>query len=104
MPFTLMVEACVSACMPYSGNVQYKGKTSLIIWHKCRQSNGSERRGILTYIKVETNSGGFRKKDIYHLRFPFMHFYVFLCPGTMTTHAESINSDVQRGLDRHAQH
>ena len=26
----------------------------------------------------------------------FMHF----CPGTMTTHAESINSDLQRGLDR----
>ena len=26
----------------------------------------------------------------------FMHF----CPGTMTTHAESINSDLQRRLDR----
>ena len=26
----------------------------------------------------------------------FMHF----CPGTMTTHTESINSDLQRGLDR----
>ena len=22
------------------------------------------------------------------------------CPGTITTHAESINSDLQRGLDR----
>ena len=33
----------------------------------------------------------------------FMHF----CPGTITTHAESINSDLQRGLDRrllHVQH
>ena len=30
----------------------------------------------------------------------FMHF----CPGTMTTHAESINSDLQRGLDRHLRH
>ena len=29
-----------------------------------------------------------------------MHFY----PGTMTTHAESINSDLQRGLDRHLRH
>ena len=32
-----------------------------------------------------------------------MHF----CPGTITTHAESINSDLQRGLDnrlRHIQH
>ena len=28
--------------------------------------------------------------------FSFMHF----CPGTMTTQAESINSDLQRGLDR----
>ena len=25
----------------------------------------------------------------------FMHFF---CPGTMSTHAESINSDLQRGL------
>ena len=32
--------------------------------------------------------------------FLFMHFY----PGTMTTHAESINSDLQRGLDRHLRH
>ena len=29
-----------------------------------------------------------------------MHF----CPGTMTTHAESINSDLQRGLDRRLRH
>ena len=30
----------------------------------------------------------------------FMHF----CPGTMTTHAESINSDLRRGLDRRLRH
>ena len=30
----------------------------------------------------------------------FMHF----CPGTMTTHAEPINSDLQRGLDRRLRH
>ena len=29
-----------------------------------------------------------------------MHF----CPGTMTTHLESINSDLQRGLDRRLRH
>ena len=29
-----------------------------------------------------------------------MHFY----PGAMTTHAESINSDLQRGLVRHLRH
>ena len=32
--------------------------------------------------------------------FFFMHF----CPGTITTHAESINSDLQRGLDRRLRH
>ena len=31
----------------------------------------------------------------------FMHFF---CPGTMTTRAESINSDLQRGLDRRLRH
>ena len=30
----------------------------------------------------------------------FMHF----CPGTMTTHAESINLDLQRELDRGLRH
>ena len=29
-----------------------------------------------------------------------MHF----CPGTITTHAESTNSDLQRGLDRRLRH
>ena len=27
-------------------------------------------------------------------------FFMQFCPGTVTTHAESINSDLQRGLDR----
>ena len=35
-----------------------------------------------------------------HVHFFFMHF----CPGTMTTHAESTNSDLQRGLGRHLRH
>ena len=33
-----------------------------------------------------------------------MHIFMHFCPGTMTTHAESINSDLQRGLDRRLQH
>ena len=32
--------------------------------------------------------------------FLFMHF----CPGTMTTHADSINSDLQRGVERRLRH
>ena len=35
-----------------------------------------------------------------HIYIFFMHF----CPGTITTHAESINSDLQRGLDRRLRH
>ena len=31
-------------------------------------------------------------------------FYAFFCPGTITTHAESINSDLHRGLDRRLRH
>ena len=37
----------------------------------------------------------------------FLIFFMHFCPGTMTTHAKSINSDLLRGLDRclrHAQH
>ena len=33
--------------------------------------------------------------------FLFFYFlFIHFCPGTMTTHAESINSDLQRGLER----
>ena len=31
-------------------------------------------------------------------------FFIHVCPGTMTAQAESINSDLQRGLDRRLQH
>ena len=31
-------------------------------------------------------------------------FFMHYSPGTMTTYAESINSDLQRGLDRRLRH
>ena len=37
------------------------------------------------------------------LQILFLLFMRF-SPGTMTTHAESINSDLQHGLDRHLRH
>ena len=40
-------------------------------------------------------------KRVILLGFFFMHFF---CPGTITTHAESINSDLQRELDRRLRH
>ena len=39
---------------------------------------------------------------ILHARLNYYFFSLFMhfCPGMMTTHAESINSDLQHGLDR----
>ena len=37
------------------------------------------------------------------LRIVFFYLCI-LCPGKMTTHAASINSDLQRGLDRRLRH
>ena len=34
----------------------------------------------------------------------YIFFYAFFCPGTITTHAESTNSALQRGLDRRLPH
>ena len=48
---------------------------------------------------VATSSGNGNVKRIGVFYF-FMHF----CPGTITTHAELINSDLQRGLDRRLRH
>ena len=44
--------------------------------------------------------------DLTHPTQPTFHalFFMHFCPGTITTHAESINSDLQRGLDRRLQH
>ena len=36
--------------------------------------------------------------------FNFLFFFMHFCPGTMTTHAESINSHLQRELDRRLRH
>ena len=33
-----------------------------------------------------------------------LHFFMHFCPGTMTTQAESINSDLPHGLDRRLRH
>ena len=41
-----------------------------------------------------------RRSDQVFFSFLFMHF----CPGTMTTHADSINSDLHRGLHRRLRH
>ena len=38
------------------------------------------------------------------IEFFYIFSYAFFCPGTITTHAESINSDLQCGLDRRLRH
>ena len=45
---------------------------------------------------VQTNNGTYDQLN--------MHFFMHFCPGAITTHAESINSDLQRGLDRRLRH
>ena len=55
------------------------------------------------FLVVFDIAASFRDK-IKSLNDKFFYFFIFLfmhfCPGTITTHAESINSDLQRGLDR----
>ena len=53
---------------------------------------------VLTAILHNTQFGGV--VCVFFVGF----FNAFLCRGTMTTHAESINSDLQRGLDRRLRH
>ena len=44
------------------------------------------------------------QKDHSYFRLFYFIFFMHFCPGTITTHAESINSDLQRGLDRRLRH
>ena len=46
------------------------------------------------YMYCETNA----------LKLVSFFFFMHFCPGTTTTHAGSINSDLQRGLDRRLRH
>ena len=49
---------------------------------------------------MDTHNSDSEAEESENLIYFFMHF----CPGTITTHAESINSDLQRGLDRRLRH
>ena len=51
-------------------------------------------------VEEINESGVFAILADYYYFFIIMHF----CPGTMATHAESINSDLQRGLNRRLRH
>ena len=55
----------------------------------------SKRWNIVKVRDKNIPRGNGIRKETVHVYF-CMHF----CPGTMTTHAESIDSDLQRGLDR----
>ena len=59
--------------------------------------------GIPLTLKLPPDHRQKRKKIQFVI---FLSFFIFMyfCPGTMTTHAESINSDLQRGLDRRLRH
>ena len=55
------------------------------------------RVGVWIRVSIKARLGSRSMSDFFDflIFLYFMHF----CPGTMTTHAESINSDLQRGLD-----
>ena len=55
---------------------------------------------FLSYVYMYVHVCMYACMHVFIYLFVFMHF----CPGTMTTHAESISSDLQRGLERRLQH
>ena len=59
-------------------------------------SRGVEKSEGPSALQPTTEPGFF----FFFFFFLFMHFY----PGTITTQVESINSDLQLGLDRHLRH
>ena len=61
-------------------------------------TNGNRKEKYI--IKNVINKSDEITSKYIYIYFLFMHF----CPGTITTHAESINSDLQRGLDRRLRH
>ena len=42
--------------------------------------------------------------SLFHKNNFLEHFFMHFCPMTITTYADSINSDLQRGLDRRLRH
>ena len=76
-------------------------KMLLLLSQQCKENNPI-KENILHPTEGQRIMGNQSKcLENLHIRLIFfMHF----CPGTITTHAESINSDLQRGLDRRLRH
>ena len=78
------------------------------------QDRRSYHRFVFSYKIIHDLAPNYLKRiipnsvsNLHHLRRhrgTRFFFYSFLCPGTTTTHADSINSDLQRELDRRLRH
>ena len=55
---------------------------------------------VSTNLQIWSTGYQYFNTTIIRLKWFFMHF----CPGTMTPHSETINSDLQRGLHRRLRH
>ena len=65
----------------------------------------AEALGIIPFNTINTVQPAECNKHSETNNVPIFPFYLrIFCPGTMTILAESINSDLQRGLDRRLRH
>ena len=96
----------------FTGNLLYT-RQSLAGYHFTTVSKMSLSEGCPSQSVTTPNQGGmqdiiFRIKKAKLTKFGIKNeyciFFMHFCPRPMTTHAESINSDLQRGLDRRLRH
>ena len=86
----------------YHINEPFLNKERYILPVDTRKKTGDFSNGL--HVSAETFVPT-PKLNPYAVPFaPSIDFFMHFCPGTMTTHTESINSDLQRGLDRRLRH
>ena len=65
----------------------------------------NQKNSVQNTTALEVGLSDFHKLILTVLKARFFLFFLMqFCPGTMTTHAKSINSDLQRGLERRLRH
>ena len=70
----------------------------------CVCVGGGGGGGVYQISEKMISRGGGSKAKIEFIYVHYNDFFMRFCPGTMTTHAELINSDLQRGLGTRLRH
>ena len=91
------IRTCMCACMHAyrRTDIQAYGR-ALRYSHRDKHSRTRRHKHVHTQTRIQTRTHTRPSLSVHmHMR-THSHFFMHFCPGTRTTHAESVNSDLHR--------